>query len=67
VPNVTQENVGHFLFDNIEKGTIVNTDQSAIYHTILYPITKRLGGRHDIVNHSSRNTPATTLTAPNPV
>ena len=48
VPNVTQENVGHFLFDNIEKGTIVNTDQSVIYHTILYPITKHLGGRHGI-------------------
>lgn len=54
VANVTQENVGHFLFDNIEKGTIVNTDQSVIYHTILHPITKHLGERHDIVNHSKR-------------
>jgi len=66
VPNVTQENVGHFLFDNIEKGTIVNTDQSAIYHTILYPITKHLGGRHDIVNHSKQEYTATTRTARNP-
>ena len=54
VPNVTQNNVGHFLFENIENGTIVNTDQSPVYHTILYPITKRLGGRHDRVNHSKQ-------------
>jgi transposase-like protein len=54
VPNVTQNNVGHFLFENIENGTIVNTDQSPVYHTILYPITKHLGGRHDIVNHSKQ-------------
>jgi hypothetical protein len=45
VPQVTQNNVGHFLFENIENGTIVNTDQSRVYHTILYPITKHLGGR----------------------
>jgi hypothetical protein len=54
VPNVTQNNVGHFLFENIENGTIVNTDQSPVYHTILYPITRPLGGRHDIVNHSKQ-------------
>jgi hypothetical protein len=52
VPNVTQNNVGHFLFGNIENGTIVNTDQTRVYQTILYPITKHLGGRHDIVNRS---------------
>lgn len=54
VPNVTQNNVGHFLSENIENGTIVNTDQSRVYHTILYPITRHLGGRHDIVNHSKQ-------------
>lgn len=54
VPQVTQNNVGHFLFENIENGTIVNTDQSQVYHTILYPITKHLGGRHDVVNHSKQ-------------
>jgi hypothetical protein len=32
---VTQNNVGHFLFENIENGTIVNTDQSVVYHSIL--------------------------------
>jgi hypothetical protein len=35
VPQVTQNNVGHFLFENVENGTIVNTDQSRVYHTIL--------------------------------
>jgi hypothetical protein len=35
VPQVTQNHVGHFLFENIENGTIVNTDQSRVYHTIL--------------------------------
>jgi hypothetical protein len=54
VPQVTQNNVGHFLLENIENGTIVNTDQSPVYHTILYPITKPLGGRHEIVNHSQQ-------------
>lgn len=54
VPNVTQDNVGHFLFENIAHGTIVNTDQSPVYHTILYPITRPLGGRHDRVNHAQR-------------
>ena len=54
MPQVTQNNVGHFLFENIEHGTIVNTDQSRVYHTILYPITKHLGGRHDVVNHSKQ-------------
>ena len=54
VPQVTQNNVGHFLLENIENGTIVNTDQSPVYHTILYPITKHLGGRHDSVNHSKQ-------------
>lgn len=54
VPNVTQNNVGRFLLENIETGTIVNPDQSPVYHTILYPITKPLGGRHDIVNHSKQ-------------
>ena len=54
VPNVTQNHVGQFLFDNIEKGTIVHTDQSIVYHSILYPITKHLGGRHDMVNHSKQ-------------
>ena len=38
----------------LENGTIVNTDQSPVYHTILYPITKHLGGRHDVVNHSKQ-------------
>ncbi len=51
---MTQNNVGHFLFENNENGTIVNTDQSPVYHTILYPITKHLGGRHDMVNHSQQ-------------
>lgn len=54
VPNVTQNNVGHFLFENIENGTIVNTDQSVVYHSILYPIIKHPGGRHDIGNHSKQ-------------
>jgi hypothetical protein len=32
---------------------VVNTDQSNIYHSILYPIVKG-GGRHDVVNHSQK-------------
>jgi transposase-like protein len=54
VPIVTQKNLYRFLEDNIARGTIVNTDQSALYHTILYPIIKYPGGRHDIVNHSKK-------------
>jgi hypothetical protein len=44
--------VGRSLLENIEHGTVVNIDQSPIYHTILYPIIRPLGGRHDRVNHS---------------
>lgn len=54
VPNVTQKNLYRFLEENIARGTIVNTDQSPIYHSILYPIIKYPGGRHDIVNHSKK-------------
>ena len=50
VPNVTQKNVAQFIQENVANGSVVNTDQSRIYHTILYPIIKH-GGRHDIVNH----------------
>jgi hypothetical protein len=53
-PKVTQNNAGRFLLENIEHGTIVNTDQSRVYHPILYPMTRHPGGRHDIVNHSKR-------------
>jgi transposase-like protein len=52
VPNVTQKNLFRFLQGNIANGSIINTDQSAVYHTILYPIIKWPGGRHDIVNHA---------------
>jgi len=54
VPNVNQKNLGLFLDRNIARGSVVNTDQSSIYHTILYPIIKWPGGAHQIVNHSKR-------------
>ena len=54
VPKVTQKNLRHFLAENIANGTIVNTDQSGMYNTILYPIVKWPGGRHDVVNHSRK-------------
>jgi len=53
VPNVTQKNLRSFLEQNIERGSVVNTDQSRVYHTILYPIVK-WGGKHEIVNHSKK-------------
>jgi transposase-like protein len=52
VPNVTQKNLYRFIEETISRGTVVNTDQSGVYHSILYPIIKWPGGRHDIVNHS---------------
>ena len=33
VPQVTQNNVGHFLFENIENGTIVNIPIKARFIT----------------------------------
>jgi transposase-like protein len=51
VSNVTQKNLRSFLQDNIEKGSVVNTDQSMVYHTIVYPIIKPEGGKHEVVNH----------------
>jgi transposase-like protein len=51
IPKVNQKNLRQFLAENIQQGTVVNTDQSTIYHTILWPIIKTPGGRHDIVNH----------------
>ena len=54
VPQVTQKNLRHFLADNIQKGSVVNTDQSSVYHSILWPIIynpKGQHGRHEIVNH----------------
>lgn len=54
IANVTQKNLGAFLEDNIARGAVVNTDQSKVYHTILYPIIKWDNGRHDVVNHSAR-------------
>jgi len=54
VPNVTQKNLYRFLEKNIASGSIVNTDQSGIYHSILYPIINVPGGRHDVVNHSKK-------------
>ena len=51
VPSVNQKNLRSFLDDNIVRDCIVNTDQSTVYHTIVYPIVKGPNGRHDIVNH----------------
>jgi transposase-like protein len=52
VPRVNQKNLYRFLDQNIARGSVVNTDQSIIYHSILYPIVKWPGGAHEIVNHS---------------
>ena len=38
-----------FFLKTLKMAPSCNTDQSRVYHTILYPITKHLGGRHDIV------------------
>ena len=51
VPNVNQKNLRQFLAGNIQRGSVVNTDQSSVYHSILYPIIKWPGGKHEIVNH----------------
>jgi transposase-like protein len=51
VSNVSQNNLHQFVTENIEKGTVVNTDSFAMYHTLLWPIYRVGNGRHDIVNH----------------
>jgi len=53
VPNVNQKNLRGFLDDNIVRDCVVNTDQSVVYHTIVYPIVKGPNGRHEIVNHNA--------------
>lgn len=52
VANVTQKNLWQFIDSNIAKGSIVNTDQSGLYNTILWPIISPKGGNHHVVNHS---------------
>jgi hypothetical protein len=52
VAQVTQKNIGQFLTQNIENGSVVNTDQGHVYNTLLWPIIKWPTGRHDVVNHS---------------
>lgn len=54
VPRVNQKNLYQFLDRNIARGSVVNTNQSQIYHTILWPIIKGPGGAHKIVNHSKQ-------------
>jgi transposase-like protein len=51
VANVSQANLRGFLDDNIVRDCVVNTDQAPIYRSIVYPIVKGIGGRHDVVNH----------------
>ena len=52
VPQVTAKNLSQFLEDNISKGATVNTDQAKLYPSVLFPIVKWRGGKHEIVNHS---------------
>lgn len=54
VPSVNQNNVGKFLIENIAQGSIINTDQSAVYGGALWPLTRRHDTRHDVVNHSKK-------------
>jgi transposase-like protein len=54
VPKVTQKNLYRFLDENIQRGSVVNTDQYGMYRTILWPIISPEGGRHDVVNHSKK-------------
>jgi transposase-like protein len=51
VANVNKNNLSQFVNENIEKGTVVNTDSFGMYHTLLWPIYRFGNGRHDIVNH----------------
>lgn len=51
VPSVSQKHVADFLKSNIEVGTTVNTDQNAIYPTLLYNLVWP-GGKHNVVNHA---------------
>jgi len=50
VPRVNQKNLRSFLEDNIATGSIVNTDQHMIYHSLIYPLV-RWSGEHQVVNH----------------
>jgi len=54
VPKVTYKNLSDFLDRNIARGSVVNTDQYAAYHTILYPIVKGPFGKHETVNHAKK-------------
>lgn len=54
VANVTQRNVQQFIRDNVATRSIVNTDQSVMYPSVLWPIIKHEGGRHDVVNHAKK-------------
>jgi transposase-like protein len=54
VPKVTSKNLTQFLHENIVKGSVVNTDQFPMYHTMLFPLTKRPNGEHQVVNHSRK-------------
>jgi len=54
VPKVTYKNLSEFLDRNIARGSVVNTDQYAAYHTILYPIIKWGDGKHETVNHAKK-------------
>lgn len=54
IPNVTAKNVAKFVRQNIARGSVVNTDQSRMYKSVLYPIVKFGGGKHHAVNHSIR-------------
>jgi predicted nucleic acid-binding protein len=54
VSNVSQKNLRQFVGENIEKGTVVNTDSFAMYHSLLWPIYRMGKGRHDVVNHKAK-------------
>jgi transposase-like protein len=51
VSNVNQKNLRGFLDDNIVRDCIINTDQAPMYRSIVYPIVKGIGGKHEVVNH----------------
>ena len=57
VPSVNANNLRDFVNSNIAKGSIVNTDSSSTYNSILWPIIKVGKGRHDMVNHNNRICP----------
>lgn len=49
IVGVNSKNLHQFVNATIDKASTVNTDQSCIYHNLLYP-----WARHDVVNHSKK-------------